>query len=357
MDDVEDASILLIDPELPGARGLLQEAASKVVLHYSWVFKSLNAGNPLLEIRNWGDCRVTLENINGDFGYVPPPPPSNSQLQTPRPTPENRSCSFSTSPGFPQSLANTTPPSSQPSHTPTPSHWPLNPVATQQIPSQQPSTSQVVPYNLQLMQPPSMFPMSQPTNGNTMTYGHQPIWPPGSYSMIQPPTVEEFRRAYEIMMWFQRPQIFQPLPPPTTPTQPGPIFRSPPPPPTENQPGTISTLFETPRMLGTPATTITQRQDSTDSDGALPGPGNSPGGPSPEASIFPVPPTLSEPIPPPPPFDISGPSTSSVPLQTHPKLFEHEIGRPIMFCVPITLKARGKIAEIFRVGFQPSIIL
>ena len=178
--------------------------------------------------------------------------------------------------------------------------------------------------------------------------------------MIQPPTAGELLRAHEIIMWFQRPQIFQQLPPLTTPTHPSPIFHSPPPPPpppTQNQPGAISTLFETPRTLGTPATTIIQPQDSTDSNGALPGPGDPSGGPSLKVSIFPVLPVLSEPVPLLSPLDIAGPPTSSVPLQTHPKLFEHKIGKPIMFCVPITLRTRGKIAEILRVGFQPSRIL
>lgn len=361
MDEVDDASIILVDPEHPAAPDLLRVAASKVVLHYSWVNKSLNAGHTLVESSNWGDCKVTPDNINDNFGYVPPPAPSNPQLQTPRPTPENRLYNFSTPSSFSQGSAGITPPSSQPPYTPTPSHWNRDPLMLQQTP-QLPPTNQVAPYNPQLMQSHNVFspfPMSQPADTNAMVYGQQPAWPPfhpGAFGVIQPPTLDDLRRAYEVMMWFQRPAMYQQLPPPPTPTQPGPAFHPPPPPPTQNPPSIIGTQPEAPKVPGTTVAATLSRQDSTSSNDTLPDLGDPPGCHPPDSFTFPSsPPVQPVPIPPPlPPNNTAGPSTIPTPTVTHPKLFEHDVGKPIMFCIPIILKGRGRIAEIFRVSFQLS---
>lgn len=359
MDEVEDASIVLVDPEHPGALDLLREAANKVVLHYSWVNKSLNAGHPLLESNNWGDCKVTPDNIDNDFGYVPPPPSSNLQLQTPRPTPENRMYNFSTPSQYSQGSAGIMPPSSQPPYTPTPSHWNRDSVILQQQAPQLPPTNQVAPYNSQPMQSPGMFPsfpMSQPAEMGTMVYGQQPPWTsfshPGTVGMMQPPTLEDFRRAYEIMMWFQRPAMYQ-LPPPQTPTQHDPAFQPPPPPPTQNPPSIIGTQLEIPKVPEIPATAPLSRRNSTSSNDILPDLGDPPGGLQPEIATLPNSPQIQPAIisPPSPPNDTARPSIILPPLHTHPKLFEHAVGKPIMFCVPIILKGRGRIAEIFRVCF------
>lgn len=361
MDEMEDASVVLIDPELPSALDLLRKAAGKIVLHYSWVNKSLNFGYPLVESSNWGDCRVTPDNINNNFGYVPPPPPSNPQLQTPRPTPESRSSNFFTTSRYSQGTAGIVPSSSQPPYTPTPSHWSPDSVTLQQQVQQFPPTNQVAAYNSQPIQPPNMFshfPMSQPTDVGTMTYNQQPAWPPfhsGPYSTIQTPTIEDLQRAYELMvMWFQRP-MYQQLPAPPTPTQPSTAFHLSPPPPTQNSSST-STQFEAPRVPGTPVATM-PHQDLADSGSPLLDLGDFSGGPSSQTSALAVPSFIqSETIPSPPPFDNpAGPATLPTPLHTLPKLFEHDVGKPIMFCVPIILKNRGKIAEIFRVSFQPSL--
>lgn len=362
---MEDASIILVDPEHPSTPDLLREAATKAVLHYSWVNKSLNAGRPLLESSNWGDCRVTPDNINNDFGYVPPPPPSNPQLQTPRPTPENRSYDFSMQSRFSQGSTAVTPPSSQPPHTPTPSHWPLGSTMLQQQTPQLPPANQIAPYNSQLMQPPSMFspfPGSQPTDMSAMTHGQQPAWSPfhpvhpGPYNMVQPPTLEDFRRAYEVMMmWFQRPAVYPQLPPPPPPIQPNPVFHPPPPPPTQNPPSLIRTQSGVPKMPVTSASTVISRQDSIDSSDTFPDPGDLPSGPPPGPShLSACLPIQSEFSSSPLPDDITESPMMATPLHTHPRLFEHAIGKPIMFCVPIILKNRGKLAEIFRVSFEPS---
>lgn len=358
MDELEEASIVLIDPELPGAPDLLREAASKIVLHYSWVDKSVNVGHPLVESNNWGDCRVTPDNINDNFGYFPPPP--NPQLQTPRPTPENRSYSFSTPSWYSQGSSGIVPPSSQPRYTPTPSHWTPDPVMLERQKPQLPPT-QVSPYSSQPMQPPSLFspfPMSQPTDMSTMTYGQQSPWSSfqsGSYGTVQQPTIEDLRRAYELMvMWFQRPPMYQQLLPPPTPTQSNAAFQLPPLLPTESSPST-STQSEAPRVPGTSLSTILSRQDPIDSIGAFPNLGDLSGGSS-KNSTLPVsssmePEVISSPLP---LNNDAWPATLPTPLHTHPKLFEHDVGKPIMFCVPIILKNRGKIAEIFRASFQPS---
>jgi hypothetical protein len=352
MDEVDDASIILVDPEHPGAPDLLREAANKIVLHYSWVNRSLNAGHPLVESNNWGDCKVTPENIDNSFGYIPHAP-SNLQLQTPRPTPENRSYNFFTPSGFSQSSVGVTPPSSQPPYTPTPSHWNHDPVMLQQ------QTLQVTPYNSQPMQSPSMFspfPMSQPADMGAVVYGQQQAWPhPGMFSMIQPPTLEDLQRAYQIMMWFQRPTTYQQLPPPPTPTQPGPAAHPPPPPPTQHLPSTIGTQLEAPTVPGSPVTATLSRQNSSSSHDILPDLGDPPGGPLPDSSTLPTSPRVqSVHVQPLPPSDnAAGPFTVPTPLDMCPKLFEHDVGKPIVFCIPIILKARGRIAEIFRVSSHP----
>ena len=366
MDEVEDTSIVLIDPELPGAPDLLREAASKIVLHYSWVNKSLYAGHPLVEPSNWGDCRVTPDNINSNFGYVPPPPPSNPQLQTPRPTPESRFHGLSSPSRYSQGSAGIVPPSSQPPCTPTPSYWSPDSVMLQQQQTPQlPPTNQFSPYNSQPVQPTNMFspfPMSQSTEVGTMTHSQQPPWSPfhsGPYSTVQSPTVEDLRRAYDLMvMWFQRPPMYPQLPPPPAPTQPNTAFCVPPPPPTQNPPST-GTQLEDLRVPVTPVAATMSRQDTTDSSSATPDLGDLSGGSSHDTSALTAF-SFSQPeaVLPPPTFN--DPATSAAfpaPTHTHPKLFEHDVGKPIMFCVPIILKNRGKIAEIFRVGYKPSITI
>lgn len=351
---MEDASIILVDPEHPCALDLLRQAASKVVLHYSWVNKSLIAGHPLVESSNWGDCQVTPDNINCNFGYIPPPPSSNPQLQTPRPTPENRSYNVSMPSRFLQSSAGITPP-----YTPTPSHWNRDPVMLQQQTPQLHLSSQVASYNHQPIQSQSLFapfPTSQPTDTGTMVYGQQSGWSPfhsGVVGMIQPPTLEDVRRAYEVLSWFQRPAMYQQLPPPPTSTQPGPAFHPNPPPPTQNPPSTADTQPEVCTAPG--ASTMLSRQDSASSHDILPDLGDPAGPPLGGSSLLPTSPRV-QPVdvpPPPPPDNTAGPSTIPTPLHIHPKLFEHDVGKPIMFCIPIILKKRGRIAEIFRVSFRP----
>ena len=369
MDEVEDASLILVDPEHPAAPDLLREAANKVVLHYSWVNRSLNAGHPLVESNNWGDCKVTPDNINNNFGYFPPPPPSNPQLQTPRPTPENRPYSFSTPSRFSQSSTGTGPPSSQPPYTPTPSHWDRDLTMFQQQTPQFPQTNQVVPYNSQPTQSPSMFspfPMSQPADAGTMVYGQQPAWPPlhpGMFGTMQPPTLEDFRRAYEVMMWFQRPPtaMYQQLPPPPTPPQSVPAFHPPPPPPpppppTQQPPSDIDNQLEDPTVPGDPVITPLSRQDSTNSHDTLPDLGDPPSCPPPDTLALPTSPQIQlvQIQPPLLPDNVAGPSTLLTSSDVRPKLFEHDVGKPIMFCIPIILKVRGKIAGILRVRSQPS---
>ena len=366
MDELEDASIALIDNELPTALDLLQMATGKIVLHYSWVNKSLNIGYPLLESSNWGDCIVTPDNINNAFAYVPPPPSSNPQLQTPRPTPESRSFNLSTPSRFSQGSTGVAPPSSQPPYTPTPSHWPPEPTTLQQQTTQPPPTSQVAPYNPLPIHSPSIFssfPMSQPTDRSMMPYSQPPPWTPfhpGSYGMIQQPTVEDVRRAYEVMMmmWLQRPPVPQQLPLPPPPTQPDPSFHPPPFLAPQNPQSVVSACPDASRAQSTPVAPEVSRQDLANSNNVPQNLGDLQGGPSPD--IFNLPsssPVQPDPIPsPPPPGDAASLSTIPPPLHTHPKLFEHDVGKPIMFFVPSTLKKRGKIAEIFRVIFLPSSI-
>lgn len=358
MDELEDASIVLIDTELPTALHLLREATGKIVLHYSWVNKSLNTGHPLLESSNWGDCIVTPDNINNAFAYVPPPPSSNPQLQTPRPTPESRYFNLSTPSIFSQGSAGAAPPSSQPPYTPTPSHWTPEPMTLRQQTPQLPPTNQVAPYNPQPMQPPSVFspfPMSQPTDRNMIPYSRPQPWTPfhsGPYGMIQQPTVEDVRRAYEVMMmmWLQGPMPQQ-LPPPPPPTQAGPSFHFPPFLAPQNPPSVINAHLDASRAQATPVPPGVSRRDSTNFNNPPQNLGNLQGGPSPEISDLstssPVQPDLIPSLP--PLSDTAGLSTVPPPLHTHPKLFEHDVGKPIMFFVPSTLKKRGKIAEIFRV--------
>ena len=322
--------MVLVDPEHPAAPGLLQEATNKVALHYSWVNKSLNVGRPLLESDNWGDCKVTPDNIRDDFGYVPLP--SNLQLQTPRPTPEDRQYNFST-PVFSQGSVSAMPPSSQPPYTPTPSQWGLESIMSQRQTPQLPPPNQVAPYNSQQVQSPnpfSSFPLSQPADMGTMVYSQQPPWSsfhPGTVGMVQPPTLEDFRRAYEVMMWFQRPTVYQQLGAPPTPTQSASAFQSPPPPPTQNPPSIIGIQLETPN--------------------------DPPNDLQSENSTLPTPPQIQPVIisPPSPPYIAPEPSMVPESLRTHPRLFEHAVGKPVMFCVPIIVKDRGRIAEILRVSF------
>lgn len=326
--------MVLVDPEHPAAPGLLQEVVNKVALHYSWVNKSLNVGRPLLESDNWGDCKVTPDNIREDFGYVPPP--SHLQLQTPRPTPEGRQYDFST-PVFSQGSTSATPLSSQPPYTPTPSHWSLESMMLQRQTPQLPPPNQVAPYDSQRTQSSNTFsssPLLQPAEMGTMVYSQQPPWasfPPGTAGVIQPPTLEDFRRAYEVMMWFQRPPVYQHLAPPPTPTQPAPVFQSPPPPPTQDPPSVVGIQLET-------------------SD-------DPPNGLQSENPTLLTSPQMQPVVisPPSPPYHAARPSTTPEPLQTHPRLFEHAVGKPMMFCVPIIVKDRGRIAEILRVSFYPSL--
>ena len=157
-----------------------------------------------------------------------------------------------------------------------------------------------------------------------------------------------------MIMWFQRLPIYQPLPPSPMPTQPSTTFHIPLFPPTQDPP--TSTQLEAPKVPGTPVPMVISRQGSTDSSSALLDPGDLPGPTSSDAFHSPAPSSIqSEAIPPSLPPDDPGPVVLSAPPHTHPKLFEYDVGKPIMFCVPIILRNRGKIAEIFRVSFQPSL--
>ena len=358
MDEVDDAHIVLVDPEHEHTRDLLREAANKVVLHYSWVNRSLNSGRPLVDTDNWGDCKVTFDNIEANFGYVQPTAPSNPQLQTPRPTPENRSHNLSTLSGFSQSPAGITPPSSRPPYTPTPSQWNRDPVMLQQQTPQLPLTNQVVSYNSQPIQSHSVFtpfPASQPADMSAIVYGQQQVWPTyhsGMYGTVQPPTPEDLRRACDIIMWFQRSSMYQHLPPPPTPTPPGPTFY----PSTQRPQSAVSTRLESPTVPGAPDIATLSHHDSTDSHDTLLDLGGPSTGPPPDSPPLPTSPEVHSVhiLSPPPPDNLPGQSTVPTPPHTNPKLFEHAVGKPIRFCVPIILKKRGKLAEIFRVRFELS---
>src|SRR5579872_3333453 len=82
---------------------------------------------------------------------------------------------------FSQSSSCTVPPSSQQSHTATPSHRPPDPVMLKQRTQQLFPTNQAIPFNSQPVHSPtpfSQFPMSQPIMDiGAVTYGRQPIWP------------------------------------------------------------------------------------------------------------------------------------------------------------------------------------
>ena len=275
-----------------------------------------------------------------------------------RPTSENHSHDFSTPSRHSQDSTVVVPPSSQPPYIPTLSNWSPDSVMLQQQMPQSPLTNQVSSYNSQPMQPPgvfSLFPMSQPTD---MAYSQQQPLSPlhlGPYGAVQSSTIEDLQCAYELMMmWFQRPPIHQPLPPPPTPTQPSTTFHIPLCPPTKNPP--ISTQLEAFKVPDTPVPMIIPRQGSTDLSSALLDLGNLSGGLSSDAFDSPTPSSIqSEATPLSLPLDDPGPVALLAPPHTHPKLFEHDVGKPIMFCVPIILRNCGKIAEIFRVSFQPSL--
>lgn len=351
---MDDASIILVDPEHEGTTGLLQEVTNKVVLHYSWVNKSLISGRPLVESDNWGDCKVTLDNVNDDFGHVPPHTPLNLQLQTPRPTPENRSRNISTLSVFSQNPAGIPPPSSQPPGTPTPSQWNRDPVMLHPQTPQLPLMNPVGSYTPQPIQSPSMFtpfPTPQPADMGAVIYGQQPPWPHFRPRIIQPPTMEELHHAYEVLMWFQRPTMYQQLlPPPPPPTQPSPTFH----PPAQPLPSTAGIQLEGPTVPEGSITATLSRHDSTASHDTLPDLGDPPAGPPPDSPPSPAS-SLVQPVYVPlcPPSD--GPAGPR-----EPKLFEYRTGesndsfKSILFCIPITVKIRGRLAEIFRVRFDPS---
>lgn len=358
MEDLDDASILLVDPGHPGVLDLLRVAAksNKVVLHYSWVDESLLAECPLVESSNWGNCRVTLDNLNSNFDSVLPSARSNLQLQTPPRMSEYRSYSFPTPSRFSQDSTGITPPASQPPRILAPSHRNHGPVM--QTP-QLSLTNQAAPYNSQPMQSLNMFspsPVSRSTDMGGVVYGQQQPWSqfrPRTSGVVQPPTLEDLRRAYEVMVWFHRLATSRRLPPPPVPTQLGPAFQPPPPPQIRSLPSVAGTHSEVPRVPGIPVTATLSRQDSTTSNGILLGM-NDPPGSQPETSVLP---TSSQIKPltillPPRQYNPAGPSMILTPPHTHPKLFEHAVGKPIMFFVPIILKERGRIAEIFRVSFR-----
>jgi len=285
---------------------------------------------------------VTSDNINNAFPYVPPPPSSNPQLKTPQPTPE--AFDLSTPSGCSQGSTGVAPPSSRPPYTPTPSRWPLEPA------------NRVAPCNPQGIHLSSMFmpfSTSQPTAGSVMPYG-QPPWSPfhsGPYGMIQQPTLEDFRRAYEVMMimWFQRPPMPQqpPLQPPPTQASPSPY-----PPPIlapQNPQSGISAHPDASRARANPVSLDLSRQGSTNFNNVPRNPGDLQGGLFPGTPNLPTSSPVQIDLIPRPPQ--SG-DTATVPplLRTRPELFEHDVGKPIMFFVPSTLRKRGKIAEIFRVS-------
>src|ERR1700753_224318 len=145
-------------------------------------------------------------------------------------------------------------------------------------------------------------------------------------------------------IWFQRPPIQHPS---STPTQPNSAFHPPAPPVPQNS----SSASAQPKasVSGTPVSTTLPCEDPIDSNDVLPDLGHLSGCRSsdlPASSSVqsdPTSPTLL-------PENAAGPSVILTLLHEHPRLFEHEVGRPIMFCVPITLKDQGRIAGIFRVS-------
>ena len=98
-------------------------------------------------------------------------------------------------------------------------------------------------------------------------------------------------------------------------------------------------------------------QGSINLHGALPDHGSPPAGPPPDGSLLPTSPH-SQSVQIPPPQSPDNPHelpAAPAQLHSHPKLFEHDVKKPIMFCVPIILRERGRLAEIFRVRFEPSL--
>lgn len=235
---------------------------------------------------------------NNNSRYVQPPPSSSPQFQMPRPTPGFYGCS--TNPRFLQGSTSIAPLSSQSPCIPMQSYVLSNPAMLLQQAPQFPSTNQVAPHNSHLTQPPGVFSpflVSWPTEG-AMARGQQTIlFPsnPSPHGTIQPPTMEDLRRAHDLMamVWFLGSSMHHQLPPPT-------------------QGG---------RSLG-------------------------------PSTLLGLPPAHSDPIPPPLlPNNTAGTPTVSTPLHAQPKLFEHGVRKPISFWIPIVLRDRGKIAEIFRVSF------
>ena len=137
----------------------------------------------------------------------------------------------------------------------------------------------------------------------------------------------------------------------STPIQPNRVFHPPPPPPTQNPPTHIRAQPGAPKMPGTSVTTVISRQHWIGSSDSLHLSSGPPPGPSHLPARLPIQSEFgSSPLS----DDITESSMMVTPSHTHPKLFEHAIGKPIMFCVPIILKNRGKLAEIFRVSIEPS---
>ena len=332
---MDSTVIVLVDPEHRRTRHLLRGAANKIVLHYSWVDRSLNSGHPLVESNNWGGCKVTLDNINDIPGYVLPPDPSNLRLQTSRPAPVDRSHNLSTFYEFPQVSGSVTPPSSQPQSTATPSRT----TQTTRSPG---------------VFPP--FPTSRPADMGTMAHGQHPGWPPPhpeEFDMIRPPTQEELRCAHRVMMWFQRLSPYQQLPIPPTTTKSGPIFYR----QTQPPPGGVGIQLENPTEAGAQDVAALSHQDSTNSRGALPDPVDPPAGPPPNGPPLPTSPQVQSVkiLPSPPPDNRHRLTVIPAPAHTYTKLFEHDVKKPMMFYVPIVLKRRGRLAEIFRVSVEPSL--
>jgi len=151
--------------------------------------------------------------------------------------------------------------------------------------------------------------------------------------------------VYEVMAWFQR-SIAHQLYPPPTPTNTGPTFH----PPTHPPPSGVDTQLEhRPAEPRTLYIVSPSRQDSAGFHEALPNQGNLPAGSPPDGSPLPISQVPLVGIPSPPPPDNPPPPE----LSAAPKLFEHDVNRPIIFCVPIDLRERGTLAEIFRIRFTP----
>ena len=200
-------------------------------------------------------------------------------------------------------------------------------------------------------EPPGVFPpfpASHSAGMGTTAHDQELGWPSvrsEEFGAIQPPTQEDIRCAHRVLMWFQRLSPYQQFPPPPTMNNPGLTFN----PQTRPLPSGVGAEVGGPTVPGAPDVAALSHGTLLDPDDPQPGPPL-------HGPLLPTSPRVRPAnIPPPPSLDNPrGLSVVLTPSRTHPKLFEHDVGKPIKFCVPIVLKRRGKLAQIFRVRFEPS---